>query len=149
MIRYSLRVGVISVCVFALSAVLSYKANYDFTSDNAADDIEALEHELRELKDQIQILELEKELMPIEHNWLAVLEIIARYPDVIWRAGEDLGIAKNTETNNAWHAVMIAAPDLLLPVMRLIQRTVPAEVSEIQLNRQQSVLSVNVLGVLK
>lgn len=137
----------ISVCVFILSTVSSYLYNDERISDSDfGNDIEALEQELLFLKEQAQVLEKTEALMPVERNWLTVHRIIDRYPDLVWRASEDLEIA--TATENAWSGVLIASPDLLLPLMRLIQSKVPAEVSEIQLDRQQSVLLINILGIL-
>ena len=139
---------VVSVCIYAFSAVLSYMFNHDQVHDSDSDiNINVLENELHALEAQIQMLEGAQTLMPVEKNWLTVQRIVARYPELIWRASEDLEIANETE--NAWGAVMIASPDLLLPVMRLIQSTVPAEVSEIQLNRRQGVLLINILGMIK
>ena len=139
---------VVAICIFALSAVLSYLFKYERASDsNSKIHIKALEDDLQSLEDQIQALQNAEELIPVEQNWLAVQKIIDRYPDLIWQASEDLELSTNTE--NAWGAVMIASPDLLLPLMRLIQRTVPAEVSEIQLERQQGVLFINILGILE
>ncbi len=139
---------VASGCIYVCAAVSSYMLNHEQIHDGDSDiGIGALEDELRTLEDQIQVLKGARMLMPVEENWLTVQKIIARYPELIWRASEDLEIANETE--NAWRAVMIASPDLLLPVMRLIQSTVPAEVSEIQLDRRQGVLLINILGTIK
>ena len=138
------------LCVFALSAVSSYAVNYKSISDNASvADATALDDELRLLNKRIQALEGQEELLPIESNWLTVQKIIAQYPDVAWRAAEALDIATETEINNGWQAMIIASPDLVLPVMRRIQKAVPAEVLEIQLNQQQGVLLINILGLLQ
>ena len=145
-----LTVGLSAVCVFALSAVSSYAVNYRSIYDNGAvADATALDDELRLLNTRIQALEGQEELLPIESNWLTVQKIIAQYPDVAWRAAEDLDIATETEINNGWQAMIIASPDLVLPVMRRIQKAVPAEVLEIQLNQQQGVLLINILGLLQ
>ena len=139
---------VASVCIYVCTAVLSYMFNDAQVRDgDSVIDIGTLESELLALEDQIQVLESAEPLMPVEKNWLTVQRIVARYPELIWRASEALEIA--SETENAWGAVMIASPDLLLPVMRSIQSTVPAEVSEIQLDRRQGVLLINILGTIK
>ena len=143
-----LLIVVVAICAFALSAAVSYLIKYERASDDASEmDVKVLEDDLQSLKDQMQALENAEELIAVERNWLAVQRIVDRYPDLIWQASEGLEIS--TGTDNAWSAVMIASPDLLLPLMRLIQRTVPAEVSEIQLERQQGVLLINILGILK
>ena len=148
MMRKSPIIVVASVCVYVCAAVVSYMFNDAQVRDSDSDiDIGALENELHALEDQIQALKGAQTLIPVEKNWLTVQRIIARYPELIWRASEDLGIANETE--NAWRAVMIASPDLLFPVMRSIQSTVPAEVSEIQLDRRQGVLLINILGMVK
>ena len=137
-----------SVCIYLGSAVLAYMFNHEQIHDSDSDiDINALESELHALENQIQVLKGAQTLMPVEKNWLTVQKIIDNYPDLIWRVSEDLEIT--SETENAWGAVMIASPDLLLPVMRLIQNTVPAEVSGIQLDRRQGVLLINILGMIK
>ena len=136
------------VCIYLGSAVSAYMFNHEQLHDSDSGiDIDVLESELHALESQIQVLKGAQTLMPVEKNWLTVQKIIDRYPDLIWRASEDLEIA--SETENAWGAVMIASPDLLLPVMRLIQNTVPAEVSGIQLDRRQGVLLINILGIIK
>ena len=136
------------VCIYLGSAVSVYMFKHEQLHDSDSDvDINALESELHALESQIQVLKGAQTLMPIEKNWLTVQKIIDRYPDLIWRASEDLEIL--SETENAWGAVMIASPDLLLPVMRLIQNTVPAEVSGIQLDQRQGVLLINILGIIK
>ena len=148
MISRSLVIVVASLCIFACSAVSSYIFKHGQVSASNSDiDIKALEDELYALKDQIRVLEDAKALIPVEKNWLTVQKIIDRYPELIWRASEDLEIANEVE--NAWGAVMIASPDLLLPVVRLIQSKVPAEVSEIQLDQRQGVLLINILGMIK
>ena len=145
-----LTVGLTTVCVFALSAVSSYAVNYKSISDNASvADAKVLDDELRLLNKRIQALEDREELLPIKSNWLTVQKIIAQYPDVAWRTAEDLDITTETEINNGWQAMIIASPDLVLPVMRRIQKAVPAEVLEIQLNQQQGVLLINILGILQ
>ena len=150
MIGNTLGAVVVVVCVFVLAALSSYLFDYTLTNDSNSDvDIVALESELQVLKDQIQALESEQELMPIEHSWLVVQEIVKQYPDLIWQADEELGIADESGVQNAWPAVMIASPDLVLSVMQLIQKTVPAEVLKIQLDQQQGVLLINILGVIK
>ncbi len=139
---------VASVCIYVCTAVVSYMFNDAQVRDgDSVIDIGTLESELLALEDQIQVLKGAEPLMPVEKNWLTVQRIVARYPELIWRASEALEIA--SETENAWGAVMIASPDLLLPVMRSIQSTVPAEVSEIQLDRRQGVLLINILGTIK
>ena len=150
MIKNTLGVVIVGVCIFTLSALSSYLFDYTLINGGHYDiDIVALENELHVLKDQIQALESEEELMPIEHSWLTVQEIVKQYPDLIWQADAELGIASEHEIKNAWQAVMIAPPDLVLSVMRLIQKAVPAEVLEIQLDQQQGVLLINILGVIK
>ena len=138
----------VSVCIYLGSAISAYTFNHEQVNAGDADiDINAAKSELYALESQIQVLKGAQTLMPIEKNWLTVEKIIEQYPDLIWRASEDLDIA--SETENTWGAVMIASPDLLLPVMRSIQKTVPAEVSEIQLDQQQGVLLLNILGMIK
>lgn len=146
MITNAFMVGIAPACIFVLAAVSAYITDHRSISDN---DIAVLETEYQTLNERIRALETETELMPVELNWLTVQTIIARYPDLIWRAGESLEITGDDNIANGWEAVMIASPDLVLPVMRLIQNTVPAEVLEVQLNQRQGVLLINVLGVLK
>ena len=139
---------VASLCIFACSAVSSYIFKHTLVSDSdSGSDIKVLEDELHALQEQIKVLEDAEALMPVEKNWLIAQKITERYPKLIWRASADLEIANEAE--NAWGAVMIASPDLLLPVVRLIQNKVPAEVSEIQLDQRQGVLLINILGMIK
>ena len=147
MITNTLMVGIISMCAFAFSALVSYTINDNSISDTDMDvDIAVLRNDLELINQQLQALQSDEDLMPITQSWLQVLEIVEQYPDLVWHVDDS---SDNTETRNAWRAVMIASPDLVLPVMRLIQSTVPAEVSDIQLNQRQGVLSLNILGVVK
>lgn len=149
-ITNTLMVGIIAIGIFALAVLASYAINYQTLAAATADtDIVVMENNLAAINKQIHTLEHEADLMPITQSWLKVLEIVEQYPNVAWQVNENAAIAGDGETSNVWHAVMIAPPDLVMPVMRTIQRTVPAEVSDIQLNQRQGVLSINILGVVK
>ena len=148
MIKHIFMIAIISLCVFTLSALAAYTMNYNPLSDSdAALDIEKLNNDIATLNEKMQLLQNEEDLMPVAQSWLKVLDIIDQYPDLIWHS--DQHILSETETHNAWQAMMIASPDLIFPVMHLIQQTVPAEVVEIQLDQRQGVLSINILGVEK
>jgi len=136
-------VATLSLCLFVLAAAVSYSMRYEPLSD---DERVALQGELRALQDQAAALEVAANLKPVAQSWLAVQEMLAPYPDVVWQVNEYSDDA--AAPRRGWRALLIATPDLLLPLMRRIQQTVPAEVLEVQLNGQQSVLSIHILGTL-
>jgi len=137
-------VATFSLCLFALAAGVSYSVRYE-TIPNA--EIVALQSELQALQDQAAELEAAANLKPVAQSWLAVQAMLEPYPDLVWQVTEYSDDAAAGQ-RRGWRAILVATPDLLLPLMHRIQQTVPAEVLEVQLSGQQSVLSIHILGTL-
>lgn len=139
--------AVLIVLILGMATIITYTVQ---RGTYVGDDARLLEREFKALETEITTLKTAQPLMPIEQQWLAVRTIVENYAGLQFNTIEEHSLLSQESSNlkNGWHAVLVAPPDLLFAVAHLIQQKIPVEVLEIQLNSQQGLLLIHILGVV-
>ena len=136
----------LALCAAIAAALTVYSLNRDYSTDQA---LASLEHELRQLESEVETLATAQPLIPIEQQWLIAQAIVNNYAGVELSAlAEQNQLSDNKHSDNGWHAVLSAPPDLLLPLARLLQERVPLKVLEVRLDSKQGLLLILILGAV-